>query len=161
MVLGMQHGAYCGTPAPMGGSYTIGWQLAEIIGRVYDPDLLPVWGKIDEDCLVGLWPTIADEEYEFVTMDPAETLDVVVQRRPANELGSYKQEFLAREWEGDKIIRAPIQDVKSVEYLHQLKQDAKWIAVQQYFDERGWDGRWASRERNVTMVEEANDQIRI
>ena len=142
VIVSMNHAEFCGCPAPQGGFYTVGWSLAKVISRIYDKvgihdDYIDV-----EDCMVGRFPTDEGEKFDFVDMDEEETFDV------EGDEGDYT----ARDWvQPDTKIRGPVGSVKKAVFLHQLKEDEKWLAVQELFDETGWTGNRTAEQHDVTM----------
>ena len=138
LMLSMPHRRFCECPAPQGGFYTLSWDLAKVISRLYkDSKLSKVEvGRPDEevgqeDCMVGKFPTNAGEEYEFVSMDMEESFDVMGE----------KGEPIARDWTAKQVERGRLETLKGkITFLHRMKEDWKWLAVKELFDESGWVG---------------------
>ncbi len=127
LMLSMPHESFCKCPAPQGGFYTLSWDLAKLIGRLYATMEKP--DKIEqEDCMVGRFPTDAGEQYEFVSMDMEESFDVVGEKGSA----------IARDWSKAQVERGHLKEVGNVTFLHQMKEEWKWLAVKDLFDEDGW-----------------------
>lgn len=127
LMLSMPHEAFCDCPSPQGGFYTLSWELAKVIARLYDGMEKPE--EIgQEDCMVGRFPTDAGEEYEFVSMDAEESFDVVGEEGNAT----------ARDWSQAQVERGGLEGLEKVAFLHQMKEEWKWLAVKEFFDEDGW-----------------------
>ncbi|KAL6715388.1 hypothetical protein ACLMJK_006349 [Lecanora helva] len=134
LMLSMPHEDFCGCPSPQGGFYTLGWPLAKTIVRLFDNVDIPKEEIDQEDCQVGRWPTDAGEDFDFVPMDEEESFDI------EGEEG----EYVARDWVGETKIRGPVGALKKAVFLHQLKEDEKWLTIQTMFDQTGWLGNRTS-----------------
>ena len=139
LMLSMPHRRFCECPSPQGGFYTLTWDLAKVISRLYTDSDLAKEENIrsdheieQEDCMMGKFPTNAGEEYEFVSMDMEESFDV---------LGE-KGEPIARDWTENQVERGRLESLEGkISFLHRMKEDWKWLAVKELFDESGWVGR--------------------
>lgn len=135
LMLSMSHEAFCECPAPQGSFYTLSWDLAKLITRLYD-------GMEDrkdieqEDCMVGKFPTQAGEQYEFVSMDEEESFDVIGEKGGA----------IAKDWSKDHAERGPLEKMEKVVFLHQMKEEWKWLAVKELFNKDGWARNGSSGE---------------
>jgi beta-1,3-galactosyltransferase 1 len=135
LMLSMSHEAFCECPAPQGSFYTLSWDLAKLITRLYN-------GMEDrkdieqEDCMVGKFPTQAGEQYEFVSMDEEESFDVIGEKGAA----------IAKDWSTNHAERGPLEKMEKVVFLHQMKEEWKWLAVKELFNEDGWARNGSSGE---------------
>lgn len=127
VMLSMPHEHFCNCPSPQGGFYTLSWDLAKLIGRLYAKMEKPE-NIEQEDCMVGRFPTDAGEQYEFVSMDVEESFDVVGEKGNA----------IARDWTKAQVERGHLKELKNAIFLHQMKEEWKWLAAKDLFDEDGW-----------------------
>ncbi|KAK4694714.1 hypothetical protein P7C71_g2913, partial [Lecanoromycetidae sp. Uapishka_2] len=142
LMLSMPHEAFCECPAPQGGFYTLSWDLAKVITRIYDGmEKTEEFGQ--EDCQIGRLPTDAGEQYEFVSMDREESFDVVGEKPNA----------IARDWSKEQVERGRLDKLENVAFLHQMKEEWKWLAVKDFFDEDGWVPNRSSGGSNLTSLE--------
>ena len=140
LMLSMPHEEFCGYPAPQGGFYTLSWDLAKLIGRLYETSGTPE-GYWQEDCQIGRFPTDAEEPYEFIAMDGEEVFDVVGEEGVA----------VAREW-SEKQVERGLEQLRDVKFLHQMKEEWKWLVVKELFDEDGWVPNRSSAGSNLTTA---------
>ena len=128
LMLSMPHEHFCKCPSPQGGFYTLSWDLAKIIGRLYGEMEHPE-NIGQEDCMVGRFPTDAGEEYEFQAMDHDESFDVVGEEGNAT----------AMDWTfPEQVERGPLDTMTQATFLHQMKEEWKWMVAKDLFDKDGW-----------------------
>ena len=141
LMLSMPHEAFCECPSPQGGFYTLSWDLAKLIAGLYDGMEKPE-DIGQEDCMVGRFPTDAGEQYEFMSMDGEESFDVIGEKGSA----------IARDWSKDQVERGHLEELENVVFLHQMKEEWKWLAVKDLFDEDGWAPNRSSGGSNLTSL---------
>ena len=134
VMMSMPHDQFCQCPAPQGGFYTLSWDFAKLIGRLYEKMEKPEDIE-QEDCMAGRFPTDAGEQYEFVPMDTEESFDVVGEKGNA----------IARDWTKGQVQRGHLSNVSKAIFFHQMKEEWKWLAVKELFDEDGWVPNRSSR----------------
>lgn len=126
IMLSMPHDEFCGCPAPQGGFYTLSWDLGRAIAAEYDK--VKDKQSVDvEDCMVGRFPTNAGEQYKFIPMTRDESFDVIGEEPDA----------IAREW-SEEETEIQLERLKDVVFLHQMKEEWKWMIVKDLFDKDGW-----------------------
>ena len=132
LMLSMPHEEFCAYPAPQGGFYTLSWDLAEMIAGLY-ANMTDRSHISQEDCQVGRFPHDAKEDFTFMSMQTSESFDVISDNEKEQE------NFYAREWVGNLKSKGSIKDLKAdVVFLHQMKEDWKWMSVMNLFDKDGW-----------------------
>ncbi|KAK4697763.1 hypothetical protein P7C71_g343, partial [Lecanoromycetidae sp. Uapishka_2] len=123
-----------------GGFKTMSWDLATVLGELYDG-----WnvsrGPIGlEDDAVGRILTEADEPYKILSLVEEETWDIY------GEEG----ELYAETWIKTPPVQSKLEDVEVATYLHQMKEERDWLAVKDLFDKDGWVPNRKSRSSQST-----------